>query len=389
MALGIGNGLFVGALVGQLPPDFAHRPLLVALFLDPFDPVVGYAHRHAEVESDTAGGERGGQAGHARDVLGDGESVRVHLMDEDVGKAEIGHRILVHAAVEIERIVAEILAETVVPVEHRGHAVEAETVDVILFHPVFDIRQEEVFRLVLAVVEAAGSPGRMASLRTVVEVEVLATVEAREAFRLVVDAVAVDDVHHHRDALSVGVVDKALELLGRAETGAQRIEIGHLVAEGTIVRVLLQSHDLDRVVTELLDLRQDIPAEILERGHAFLLRAHADMAFIDQRMGPFPGMAVLPGIGLGGGPDLCGEELGHLVLHHAGHVGRKALPCSARPLDPEFVEFPVVEEHFRNRKLPVAVSDGLQGIGLGLFPVVAVADEIDLRRVRRPLPEHP
>ena len=116
VALGVGDGLLVGALVGELPPDLAHGPLLVGELLDPLDPVVRDAHRHPEVEAHAAGRQRGGQAGHAGDVLGDGEGVRVHLLHEDVREGEVRHRVLVHALVEVVVIAHEILPETVVPV---------------------------------------------------------------------------------------------------------------------------------------------------------------------------------------------------------------------------------------------------------------------------------
>ena len=104
----------------------------------------------------------------------------------------------------------------------------------------------------------------MVALRAGIEVQMVGAVEVREALGLVVHAVAVDDVHHHGDALAVRVVHQALELFRRAETGAQGVEIGHLVAEGAVVGMLLQGHDLEGVVPELLHLRKDGGAEVLE-----------------------------------------------------------------------------------------------------------------------------
>ena len=205
--------------------------MFVGQFLDPFDPVVGDAHRHAKIETDAARRQRSGQAGHAGDVLGDGECVRVHFPDEDVREGEIGHRVLIDTAVEIVVVTYKILPETVVPVQHRRDAVETETVDVIFLHPVLHVREEEVLGFVLAVVEAAGAPGGMAALRTGVEVQVVGAVEVREALGLVADAVAVDNVHDDRDALAVSVVHQALELLRSAEAGAQGEEIGDLVTK--------------------------------------------------------------------------------------------------------------------------------------------------------------
>ena len=65
-------------------------------------------------------------------------------------------------------------ASIVVPVEHAGHAVEAEAVQVVFRHPVLAVGQEEVPGLVLAIVEAAGAPGGMPALGAFVEIQVLA-----------------------------------------------------------------------------------------------------------------------------------------------------------------------------------------------------------------------
>ena len=111
----------------------------------------------------------------------------------------------------------------------------------------------------------------MTALRSGIEVQVVGAVEVREALGLVVHAVAVDDVHHDGDALPVSIVHQALELFRRTEAGAEGVEIGHLIAEGAVIGMLLQGHDLEGVVPELLHLRQDGLAEVLEGGDLLLL----------------------------------------------------------------------------------------------------------------------
>ena len=101
----------------------------------------------------------------------------------------------------------------------------------VFLHPEFDIGKEEVLGFILAIVEAAGAPGRVAALWPVIKIQVLAAVKARKSLSHVVHAMAVDYVHNHRNALPVGVIDKALELLRRPETGAQGEEIRNLIPE--------------------------------------------------------------------------------------------------------------------------------------------------------------
>ena len=389
MAFGIGDGLFLRALAREFPPHFAHGPLFVAAFLDPLDPVVGHAHAHAEVEAHAEGLEGGCQARHGRYILGDGDAVGIHLFHQLGGQGQVNHGVFVHAAVEVQAVIAEILAQTVVPVQHGGNAVEAETVDVVFLHPVFHIGQQVIAGFVLAVVEAAGAPGRMVALRAAVEVEIIRAVEFGQAFQGVLHAVAVHDVHDHGNAFTVGVVHQGLELLGRAETGAQRKEITYLIAERAVIRVLLQRHDLDGVVAQFFHARQHLFAEFLEGTHLLLFRRHADMAFVDERMGPLAGVAVLPDKLLGRSPHLGAEHFGHFVLHYAGGIGGQALSPAAGPFDVQFVQLAVPEEHFRNLQFPVAVPQGLEGIAVRALPVVEIADEEDLVGIGGKLPEHP
>ena len=171
-----------------------------------------------------------------------------------------------------------------VPVNHGGYAVKAETVYVVLLHPVFDVGKEEIAGGVLAVVEAPGAPSRVVSLRACVEVKVIRAVKKGQAFVRVLDAMAVDDVHDYGNALAVGVVYQCLEFIRGAEAGTQGKEIGHLIAEGAVIGMLLQSHDLDGVVAEFLNARKDIPAEFLEGAHFLLFCCHADVALVDEGM---------------------------------------------------------------------------------------------------------
>ena len=66
-------------------------------------------------------------------------------------------------------------------------------------------------------------------------------------------------------------------------------EIGDMVSKGSIVRMLLQCHDLDCVVTQLSDSGQHGHPEIQVAVHTRLLTRHTNMAFVDtQRSWPVP-----------------------------------------------------------------------------------------------------
>ena len=229
----------------------------------------------------------------------------------------------------------------------------------------------------------------MMSLAAAVEIQVFTSVEKAETFRLIVHAVGMNDIHHHCDTSPVRIVHQMLELFRSPEPGGQCIEIGYLIAERPVVRMLLQGHYLQRVIAQFLHVRKDIGTELLERSHLLILGAHSDMTFIYKRMRPRSRSLMFPLIWLFRLPDLCAEHLGHRVLHHTVHVGRQPLTSAARPLDEEFVQFSVMEEHARNLYLPVSSARRGQCIGRRAFPVVEFTDEIDPVGIRSPFPEHP
>ena len=131
-------------------------------------------------------------------------------------------------------------------------------------------------------------------LRPFVEIKVLTAIEQAKSLILITATMRVDDVHHDSDAHPVRSVHQLLELLRGAEAGAQGEEIRHLIAERAVVRVLLKRHYLDCVVTESLDPRQHILPELTECGDLAFLRAHPDVALVDERMRPAQHSVVLP-----------------------------------------------------------------------------------------------
>ncbi len=84
------------------------------MLLDGLDPVVGYAHRHAIVEAYASVLERACEPGHSAHLLGYGDGMGIDLMDEHVGKGEIGDGIGVLAAVVVVVVGAEGLSQPVI-----------------------------------------------------------------------------------------------------------------------------------------------------------------------------------------------------------------------------------------------------------------------------------
>ena len=225
--------------------------------------------------------------------------------------------------------------------------------------------------LVLAVIEAKRIPRRVFAPLVVVEIEVVRAIEAAKAFQLVLHGVAVHDVHDHGDAHLVRLVDQLFQLVGRTETGRGGEEAAHMIAEGAIVGMLLDGHDLDGVVAILGDAGQHLLAKLAVGAHLLLARAHSDVALVDhQRVRA--GLELLDSefIGFLGVPNLGAEDLGLLVLHHTAYPGRDALARAAVPLHQELEQVAMMQTVGGENAFPHAIGLLLQLI-LGVFlPVV-------------------
>ena len=161
VAFYIGYCLFVSTTVGQLPEYARRLPILVLTLFERLNPVVGYTHGHAIIEAHAAVTERQCQPGHSAHFLGNSDCIGVDTMYQLVGQGQIGNSIGVFAAIVIVAIASESLSETMVIVQHRGHAVKAKTIEMVFFEPVLAVTQQEVHHLILAVIEAQRVPSRV------------------------------------------------------------------------------------------------------------------------------------------------------------------------------------------------------------------------------------
>ena len=98
------------------------------------------------------------------------------------------------------------------------------------------------------------------------------------------------------------------------------------------------AHDLEGVVAGCDDAGEGVFAEFGVGSDFGFFLGHADVGFIDDGvLDAFFGVGLLPLVGLGGVPDLGGEDVGLGVLDGAACVGGDALGVAAGPEDVEFV----------------------------------------------------
>ena len=88
------------------------------------------------------------------------------------------------------------------------------------------------------------------------------------------------EINYDLNAHAVCLVDQLLEFAGCAKPRGDTEEVSAVVAEGSIIGMLDDSHDLDDIVSKIFYPRQHIFSEIAKRMHFFLNTRHADMAFI-------------------------------------------------------------------------------------------------------------
>ena len=107
VALAVTDCLLVSAAVGKFPEDGGRMPVLILTLLDHLDPVVGYTHGHAVVETYAAVFKPDRQPRHSAHLLGNRYRLGVDLVDKYVGECQIGQRVRVLVAVVIVSIRTE------------------------------------------------------------------------------------------------------------------------------------------------------------------------------------------------------------------------------------------------------------------------------------------
>ena len=199
-----------------------------------------------------------------------------------------------------------------------------------------------------------------------------------------------DDVHDDGQAHAVRLVHQRLQFLRRAEAGAGGEEVGDVVTEAAVVRVLHDAHQLERVVAGLLDAGENLFRELGVGADAFGLLRHAHVRLVNQgRLLGVTAEVILPDVGLGG-PDLRGEETALGVLHGAADVGGDTFPATALPADFQVVELSMLHRIGGAAPLEdVAPRDALGTVSQLAFPVVEVSDQPDFGGVGGPFTEDP
>ena len=164
-----------------------------------------------------------------------------------------------------------------------------------------------------------------------------------------------------------------------------------MITERTIVRMLLNSHHLNAIITILDDTRQHILTELIVCAHLLRILSHAYMALVDkQRTFLWFEVLLFEIIFLSGVPYLSRKDVRLFVLHNATTPSRNTLTLATVPLYLHLVKLTMLQVAFAQLQFPVTSTlNTLTFKLLILLPIIKITNQINLRSIRGPLTEHP
>ena len=141
----------------------------------------------------------------------------------------------------------------VVAIEHRGHGIHANAIDVELLEPEHQVGDEEITNLVAAVVEDQRSPFLVFSDSGITVFIEMGAIKEGQAVGILRE-VARNPVDDHADAFGVTAIHEGPEFIGRSVSAGGGIPTRHLIAPGAVEGMLGDRHHLDVGEAPLLDV---------------------------------------------------------------------------------------------------------------------------------------
>ena len=383
----------------------AERVLVVAaidrILLEPRQRVVHPAHVPLHAEAQTvhglgvvvavaAPGHRTRDARPGRGFLGDGLHVGEVAVDALVELAQEVDGFQVLAAAEAVGDPLAVLTG-IVQVQHGGHRVHPDAVDVVLVQPEGGAGEQEAAHLVAAVVEDPAVPLGVEALAAISVFVQFGAVEAVQAVG-VTGEVRGYPVQDDADAAPVHVVDERLEV-GRTAVARGGSKVTHrLITPRTIERVFGDGHQLDVGEAQRLHVVSQLGRDVavVEEAVRVVVRAHpgAQVAFVDAdggvervglaaRLHPF---GVVPAIGDVGD---AGGGAGRLFPRKAEGVAFFQPFTGGGRQDAVLVA--IADRGVGHEAFPDAGAVATHGQRAGaMLPAVEVADDLHFAGIRGP-----
>ena len=367
----------------------------IGIQLDVVEDVVHPPHVPFQVEAQAALQaalpHRVGHTGPGGGLLGDHHHVGMGVEDVGVQGLEEVHRLQVLVPAEhIGHPLAVLPA--VVQVEHGGHRVHPQAVDVVLLQPEQGGGEQEGAHLIPAVVEHPGAPVGVLPLAGVGVLVAGLPVELVQA-EGVLGEVGGHPVQDHADAGLVELIHQPHEVVRGAEAAGGREIAGALIAPGGVQGVLGDGEQLHMGEAHLLHVGHQVLADVPVGEHLVVAGAPpgAQVDFINiQRaavygvLGPVVHPALVAPLVAGQVVQLGGVAGAGLGVEGVG-VGLGQHPAGGG-VDGVFIG--VILLQAGNKDLPDAAVQGLHGVGI-LAPAVEIAHNGHLLGMGSPDTEHP
>lgn len=165
-------------------------------------------------------------------------------------------------------------------VQHTRHAIESETIKLVLVHPESQVAEQESHDFMMTIVEEPAVPLIMTSPTTCVEILVVRPIELIQSIEDVLGSMTVDDIQQDNEAQAMGGIDKLLQVLRRAIAAAGGEEIIDLVAKAGVVCMFHNSHELDDIIAKILDAWEHVLGELLVGCDSELGRRDTDVCLV-------------------------------------------------------------------------------------------------------------
>src|SRR3989339_932819 len=98
--------------------------------------------------------------------------------------------------------------------------------------------------LILTIIKAFSIPGRMISLSPTMKKLMSSSIKTAQSFHFIFYSMRMDDIHDNFKAISMGLINKCFQIIGGTEARRRGKKIRNLIPKRTIVRVLLNGHNL-------------------------------------------------------------------------------------------------------------------------------------------------
>ena len=283
MGLRIADYLFHRSSGGQLMPELPHIPILIVVLLQVTDPQIRISHCQTVIEADSSLFDRNTHTRHTGHILCNRQSLRIQLMNQVICQRQIRDclDICIHGKILI--VAVKTGSKAVIQIQHAGHAVKTEAIEMIFIHPELQIRKQEMENLILSIVKQLGIPCAVISSLSCMEELIVRSVKLIDSFPGVLGRVGMNDIQQNTDAHAVRLIYQVLQIGRKTASGRNCKEIRNLISEGTIICMLHNRHHLNRIVTKLLNPRQNIIGKLAVCTNASLFLRHADMTLINIR----------------------------------------------------------------------------------------------------------